>query len=150
MVSKVSINPEGRPPCGRKTGGRVKGSVQVQTKAVKEAVLRVFHRLNEADDYLTDIAESDRRLFLSLLAKLIPAEQNITAEVTTTHRIDLGAAMQEATARLAAAAAPLTIDHAPAAPAPATPAPPAQAEPLPYGPVRGAEPKPKPNEWDGY
>jgi hypothetical protein len=76
MVSKVSINPEGRPPCGRKTGGRVKGSVQVQTKAVKEAVLRVFHRLNEADDYLTDIAESDRRLFLSLLAKLIPAEHH--------------------------------------------------------------------------
>ncbi|CAN0550479.1 unnamed protein product, partial [Laminaria digitata] len=92
-MTKVSINPEGRPPGSPKTGGRVQGSVQVQTKAVKEAVLRVFHRLNEADDYLTDIAESDRRLFLSLLAKLIPAEQNITADITTTHKIDLGAAM---------------------------------------------------------
>ena len=76
-----------------KTGGRKKGSIATQTNEVKEAVLRVFNDLNAADEYLEEIAKSDPRLFLSLVAKLIPQ----ASEVSIDHRVSVSIAEQGCT-----------------------------------------------------
>ena len=91
----------------KKTGGATKGSVTLQTNAVKDAVLRVFNELNEDnDDFLYQLAEDDRKTFVALCMKLIPQEQ----EIEVKHTVDLGAALIEAQARLNA----VTIEHDPA------------------------------------
>jgi len=90
----------GRAKGSPKVGGQLKGAVQTHTYAVKEAVLRVFEAVNEDDTYLENLAREDKKLFLSLLARLIPTEQNI--QVDKTVRLDLGAAMREADERVKA------------------------------------------------
>ena len=101
MVSDRTVSPVGRPRGQPKTGGLQKGGVKLRTAAVKLAVLTVFEKVNESDEYLTDIAENDPKLFLSLLARLIPTESNATVDLTQHHVIDLGAAMREANEHLA-------------------------------------------------
>ena len=92
---------------GNKTGGAKKGSIKTQTNAVKEAVLRVFHDVNgDSDQYLRDMAANDPKLFTALFSKMIPQEQAIEH---TVNRVDLGAAMVDAQARVDS----LTIDHEP-------------------------------------
>ena len=91
-----SVNPVGRPDGYAKTGGITRGGIKVQTNAVKAAVLRVFEDINEGDKYLRDIAETDRPLFMSLVAKLVPTAINVDHSVKT----DLGAAMLEAQRRV--------------------------------------------------
>jgi hypothetical protein len=87
----------GREPGTPKTGGITKGSVMKQTLAVRAAILRVFEDFNENDDYLKDLAENDRKLFLGLLTRVIPQAQEIEVDQRVT--IDLGAAMAEADKR---------------------------------------------------
>lgn len=105
-----TVNNVGRPAGTPKSGGVRKGGIKTQTVAVKEAVLRVFHDLNKGDAYLRDIAKTDPKLFLSLVARLIPAETNATVDMTSTVHLDLGAAMREADTRLAATC---LIEHEP-------------------------------------
>lgn len=97
-----------------KTGGRKPGSINVQSTAVREAVLRVFENLNEADVYLREIAESDPRLFLSLVARLIPQASEVTLDQKVT--VNIGDAMDAAQARLEQQYAPV-IEAAPVEPA---------------------------------
>jgi len=110
-IKNRTVNAIGKPPGQAKTGGQRKGGIKVQTVAVKEAVLRVFHDLNAGDAYLRDVAETDKKLFLSLLARMIPQEANSTVEMTTNVTIDIGSAMREAQERLSAG---MVIEHEPA------------------------------------
>ncbi len=123
------LETRGRPKGSPKVGGAQKGSIHVQTNAVREAVLRVFEEVNENDDYLKALALDDQKLFLSLLARLIPSEAVIDHKVPT---LDLGSMMAVATERLARMTAePLAQQPEPvvinAQPEPVTPAKP-QAE----------------------
>jgi hypothetical protein len=80
-----------------KTGGATRGSVHTQTLEVRAAILRVFKEANKGDDYLRDLAQNEKKLFLGLLARVIPQAQEIDVEQRVT--IDLGAAMAEADMR---------------------------------------------------
>ena len=93
----MSLENRGRKPGQPKVGGAVKGSIKTHTNAVKEAVLRVFEEVNKDDTYLRALAVEDQRLFLSLLARLIPTAVDIEQKVT----LDLGAEMAAANERLA-------------------------------------------------
>lgn len=83
-----SVNPGGRPAARDAIG-----------KEVVEALRDSFHELG-GKDWLMDLARTDKRTFAALIGKVIP--QDISATVTHTV-IDLGKAMDEANARLAAA-----------------------------------------------
>ena len=88
---------------------------------MKDAIKEVFFDDLGGKAYLRRIAKNDEALFISLLAKLIPAE--IRTEITVQNRgIDLGLAMADAAKNLAlvySAPAPAlftdaqVIDHAP-------------------------------------
>ena len=111
----------GRPPGYAKTGGAKKGSVHTSSKAVKNAIREVFFDHLGGKKFLLKIAKKDEALFVSLLARLIPAE--IRTELNVHHHtLDLGAAMENAAKYLALiysapAPAPFTdaqvIDHCP-------------------------------------
>ena len=110
----------GKPPGYPKTGGAKKGSVHTSSKAVKDAIREVFFDDLGGKKYLRKIAKKDEALFVSLLARLIPAE--IRTEINVNHTsLDLGAAMIENQKNLdrlntTPAPAPFTgavIDHAP-------------------------------------
>jgi len=142
------LDNRGRAKGSPKVGGAKKGSVKTHTIAVKEAVMRVFNEVNENDDYLHEIAVEDRKLFLSLLARLIPTQLDIEQKVT----FDLGAAMVQADAHVGLLSADATpvIDvtpvthHYPELLAPRLP---------PSGPdtvVVEATPEPEPDPWPGY
>ena len=92
----MSLENRGRKPGQPKVGGAVKGSIKTHTNAVKEAVLRVFEEVNRDDEYLKALAVEDQRLFLSLLARLIPTEVSVDQTVT----LDLMAAMKAAEKRV--------------------------------------------------
>jgi len=110
----------GRPPGYAKTGGAKKGSVHTSSKSVKDAIKTVFFDHLGGIEYLRKIAKKDEALFVSLLARLIPAE--IRTEINVHHTsLDLGAAMAQADKNLAlvhSAPAPAkftgaVIDHTP-------------------------------------
>ena len=112
-IKDRTVNPVGSPPGQAKSGGQRKGGIKVQTVAVKEAVLRVFHDLNTGDAYLRDVAETDKKLFLSLVARMIPVASEVTLDQRVT--VNIGSAMRDAQARLESlgeAVSPV-IDHAP-------------------------------------
>lgn len=56
---------------GIKTGGRVKGTPNKTTTALKEAILNAFDRAG-GEDYLAMIAETDPKTFIGLLGKVLP------------------------------------------------------------------------------
>jgi len=144
----VSLENRGRKPGQPKVGGATKGSIKTHTNAVKEAVLRVFEEVNKDDRYLKALAVEDQRLFLSLLARLIPTEVSVDQSVT----IDLGAAMKAADKRLASVSAALIAqDPTPVidiTPEPGT----AKAQPELLDPrVLSSTPTAEPEErWEGY
>lgn len=135
-----------------KTGGAVVGSVQTQTADVKRAILRVFTAVNEDDEYLNGIAHADKKLFLSLVARILPAEVSVEQKV----KFDLGAAMQTAAdnsqrAALAHAPAPvidMTPDTPDAAPVEVKPLPPLINERVLPGEARASVTEPE--KWAGY
>ena len=108
-----TVNPVGRPPGTPKTGGVKQGGIKTQTVEVKAAILRVFNKLNEGDAYLKQVAETDPKLFLSLVARLLPAESSI--ELNQNVRVDISTAMREASERLSASR---VIEHDPREPVP--------------------------------
>ena len=110
---KSTVKPRGKPKGSPKTGGARKGSITTQTAEVKAAVLRVFEDVNASDKYLRGIAETDPKLFLSLVARLIPVASEVTLDQRVT--VNIGSAMRDAQARLesSGAATPPVIDHAP-------------------------------------
>jgi hypothetical protein len=120
----TTLETRGRKPGQPKVGGAVKGSIQVHTNAVREAVLRVFEEVNENDDYLNALALDDKKLFLSLLARLIPSEVAVDHKVS--HKFDMGQMMSAAQSHLDNQAAPLAPPSEPvvinAQPEPVTPA----------------------------
>ena len=126
------LETRGRPKGSPKIGGAQKGSIHVHTNAVREAVLRVFEEVNENDDYLKALAVDDQKLFLSLLARLIPSEVAVGHKVK--HTFNMGGMMalaqsnldnqERSAALLAQQSEPVVIN---AQPEPVTPAKP-QAE----------------------
>ncbi len=56
-----------------KTGGRVKGTPNQATAAVKDAISAAFEEVG-GKDYLVQVARSDPKVFCSLLAKLVPGQ----------------------------------------------------------------------------
>jgi len=107
------ISTPGRSKGHPKTGGRKPGSITVQSSRVKQAILTLFEELNgeNGDAYLREVAASDPKLFLGLVAKILPSsvEQKIEVE----HKLDLGRAMREAEARVANYRPTTVIDHTP-------------------------------------
>ena len=88
----------GRPRGQTKSGGAQKGSVHLHSRAVKDAVYAVFHEMG-GRKYLKKVAKENPPLFLSLLAKLLPTEIRAELDINA-HKIDLGALIAEADARL--------------------------------------------------
>ena len=123
----VALDNRGREKGSPKVGGATVGSVKTHTVAVKEAVLKIFHEVNENGDYLREIAASDRKLFLSLLARLIPTEVAVEQKLT----VDIGRAMREATER---------VDRMTVEQLAHTPAPVIDVSPEPAAPARKPQP----------
>ena len=84
-MSMASIEPEripdrdgsGRFQKGRPYGRR-RGSKNMTTKAVRDALMQAFNEVGGVD-YLVGVARSDPRTFCMLLAKLIPHELKLGA-----------------------------------------------------------------------
>jgi hypothetical protein len=64
------------PAAGR---GRVKGTKNKVTVAIKDAIQNAFTKVGGAD-YLVTVAENDPRTFCALLGRVLPTE--VTAQVT--------------------------------------------------------------------
>lgn len=105
----AGLDNRGRNKGGAKTGGAVVGSITTQTADVKRAILRVFMAVNGDDEYLNGVAQNDKKLFLNLVARILPTEVAVEQKLT----IDLGAGMAAANERVAQMYTPV-IDHEPA------------------------------------
>ncbi len=79
-TTKVVKNSEKRKP-PRAGLGRPRGSLNKVTKTLKEAILETLNDLG-GPQWLRYLAETDPRAFASLLARLIPTETRMQAEVT--------------------------------------------------------------------
>ncbi len=91
---------------GRSTGGQNANGVKV-----RNSIARHFAHLNDAPHdkkYLTVLSRDHPASYVALVSKVIPQQAQI--EITA-HAVDLGAAMLEASTRLAEFNALLTIDH---------------------------------------
>ena len=93
---------------GNKPMGRPKGSQNKTTLEIKKAMARAFHRAG-GDEYLYKLSQTDKPLFCMLLAKVIPAELQVSGSVL----IDIGTAMQQAEQRLTQHTATPIIDISP-------------------------------------
>ena len=60
-------------------------------------MLRVFEDVNASDQYLRGIAQSDPKLFLSLVARLIPVASEVTLDQRVT--VSVVSAMKDAQER---------------------------------------------------
>ena len=63
----------------KKLGGRKKGTKNVMTEDVKNAILEAFERSGGVE-YLVGIAETDPKTFCTLLGKVLPKDMNIDAK----------------------------------------------------------------------
>ena len=72
-----------KPPAAGK--GRVKGSKNKITKAVKQAVLDAFNEVGSSD-YLVKIARADPKTVCGLLGRVIPQEVNSSVEANVSYR----------------------------------------------------------------
>jgi len=57
-----------------KTGGRAKGTPNVITREIKDALMTAVERVGP-EDYFEGLADSHPELFVRLVSKLIPQEQ---------------------------------------------------------------------------
>jgi hypothetical protein len=139
----MTLDNRGRKKGSKKCGGAKKGSIRLHSNDVKEAVLRVFQEVNKDDTYLKNLAIEDQRLFLSLLAKLIPS----SVDVEVKHKFDLGSAMLDASARADALPnpTPTVIDVKPQ-----PVAVPETYQPLTVFDENEDEPQPEQEVWEGY
>lgn len=78
---------------GRKTGGRVKGSVNKTTATIKEAITSVYEALQaksaKPHGHFQDWAESEPTEFYKLASKLLPLQITGDPSAPITHRIEL-------------------------------------------------------------
>jgi hypothetical protein len=140
----MTLDNRGRKKGMPKVGGAKKGSIQTHSNEVKSAVLRVFNEVNKDDTYLKTLAVEDQRLFLSLLAKLLPS----AVDVAVNHHVfDLGSAMLDASARADALPnpTPTVIDVKPQ-----PVAVPETYQPLTVFDGKEDEPQPEQEVWEGY
>lgn len=75
---------------GRKTGGRQKGSLNIATVDLRDAILGALQAV-DGQAYLQRVAETDPRTFCALLGRLLPAtiagDANNPADVATAIRV---------------------------------------------------------------
>ncbi len=73
----------------KKEGGRVKGTPNKTTVALKEAIMNAFEKVG-GEDYLVVVAKKDPKTFCALLGKVLPAEikANLNIEGTIAISID--------------------------------------------------------------
>ncbi len=73
----------------KKEGGRVKGTPNKTTVALKEAIMNAFEKVG-GEDYLVIVAKKDPKTFCALLGKVLPAEikANLNIEGTIAISID--------------------------------------------------------------
>jgi hypothetical protein len=68
---------------GQKTGGRQKGTPNKITADIRQAIMNALDRAG-GEDYLLNLAQTDPRVFVTLLAKTVPT--NVIADVNATVR----------------------------------------------------------------
>ncbi len=73
----------------KKEGGRVKGTPNKTTVALKEAIMNAFEKVG-GEDYLVIVAKKDPKTFCALLGKVLPAEikANLNIEGSIAINID--------------------------------------------------------------
>ena len=82
-----------------KSGGRVKGTPNKSTTAVKTAILAAFKQLGGIE-YLVEVGKSDPKAFMTLLAKILPAEIKADVKVESGNLVEyLEAAAKRVAAR---------------------------------------------------
>lgn len=64
---------------GKKTGGRVAGTPNQTSAAVKDAILGAFKKVG-GESYLVTVAKDDPKTFCALLGRVLP--KDIIADVT--------------------------------------------------------------------
>jgi hypothetical protein len=62
-----------------KLGGRVPGTPNAVTSVVRDAILKAFEKIG-SEDWLEKLAREDPRTFSTLLSKLVPTEQKLSAD----------------------------------------------------------------------
>ena len=82
----------------KKSGGRVKGTPNKSTTVVKTAILAAFKQLGGVE-YLVEVGKSDSKAFMTLLAKVLPAEIKADVKVESGNLVEY---MEQAEKRLAA------------------------------------------------
>lgn len=77
---------------GVKTGGRVAGTPNKATAALKDAILAAGHKVGEdgegrggLEGYLVMLAKTDPKSFSTLLGKVLPLQVKMDAIVQMTH-----------------------------------------------------------------
>ena len=73
-------------PQHKKAGGRVKGTPNKTTTALKDAIMNAFEKVG-GEDYLVVVAKKDPKTFCTLLARVLPLE--IQAKVDGTIAINI-------------------------------------------------------------
>ena len=71
----------------KKAGGRVKGTPNKTTVAVKDAIMNAFEKVG-GEDYLVIIAREDPKTFCALLGRVLPLEIKAKVEGTIAINID--------------------------------------------------------------
>jgi hypothetical protein len=87
MAAANAVQPKARrKPCNAGKG-RIKGTPNKTTAALKDAILNAFNKVG-GEDYLVMLAEKDPKTFAMLLAKVLPLQisgdpdQPVRVEVT--------------------------------------------------------------------
>lgn len=83
-TKKVTVSERPKPPAAGK--GRPKGAVNKITKTIREAIEVSFIKVGGAD-YLTKMADEQPVAYMSLLAKILPQQMELSGSV------NLGAAL---------------------------------------------------------
>ena len=82
-----------------KSGGRVNGTPNKTTVMVKTAILKAFDKLGGVE-YLIEVGKAEPKAFLTLLAKILPAEIKADVKVESGNLVEyLEAARKRVEAR---------------------------------------------------
>ncbi|MEI6712593.1 MAG: hypothetical protein WCO60_02510 [Verrucomicrobiota bacterium] len=78
-----------RPPKGTRWGGRAKGTPNKVNQGIREAIQQAFDEAGGVD-YLVNLAKTDPKTFVPLLAKIIPTELKTEGAGGLNIKINLG------------------------------------------------------------
>lgn len=87
VTKKVTNAKRRKPPAAGK--GRPKGALNKTTRNIREAIEKAFNQAGGVE-YLTKLALEDPKVFIPLLAKIIPSEVNATHSGGLTLIVDTG------------------------------------------------------------